>query len=838
MSNSVPEPGKWTERSSATGRVFGQNERMFELLFERSADAIWLFDPETGVFVDCNDAAVELLRADSRDQLLRTRPEDLSPATQPDGTSSRDKAREVTDLTNRLGGFRFEWVARRFDGQEIPLEVLSTPIPINGHNLHVVVSRDISDRKRHEAEIMRLNESLERGIGERTAELAASEARFRALVEHAPEAIVVFDGETGKFLFGNAHACRLYGVCADALTRLTPVDVSPEYQPNGRRTDEYALELMRAALAGETPVVEWLHRQPSGRLIPTEVRLLRLPAEGKNLLRASITDNTERHRRELIQQATFEISEAVHTADDLPSFYARVHSIVQMLMPAKNFYIALYDTTTQRINFPYFADEAEGAPTPFPLGTGLTSYVVRAGKPLLVGAEMNARKRRVGNEVTFEGYPDLRYIESGAPAAIWLGVPLSVDGRTFGVMAVQDYHDPKAYGNEEKQVLTFIAEQTALALERKRVEQALRESEEKYRALFAASSQGVMLHDEHQYLEVNPAAVRILGYSCQEELLGKNPGDTSPPLQPNGESSESMAAKYIAECMSRGSARFEWLARTAQGHDIPLEVALTRIQWRGRQTIQAFVSDISERKKAEAELHKALAREKELGQLKSNFVSMVSHEFRTPLGVILSSAEILDSYFEQLDSGERREHLKSIQRNTRRMAGLMEEVLVLGMVEAGKMEFKPSTLELRVFCLRLLEELQTATERKCPVMFEPENVPTAALGDERLLRHIFSNLIGNAIKYSPAGSQVVFEIRTEGRQAVCVVRDRGIGIPQEDQERLFQAFHRGANVRDVPGTGLGLTIVKRCVELHGGALHLESQPGKGTTVTVSLPLFA
>jgi PAS domain S-box-containing protein len=811
---------------------------MFELLFERSADAIWLYDPETGVFVDCNDAAVELLRADSRAQLLRTRPEDLSPATQPDGTSSREKAREVADLTNRLGGYRFEWVARRFDGQEIPLEVLSTPIPINGHNLHVVVSRDISDRKRHEMEIMRLNESLERGISERTAELASSEARFRALVEHAPEAIVVFDGESGRFLFGNEHACRLYGVSARDLTRLTPVDVSPEYQPNGRRTDEYALELRRAALAGETPVVEWLHRQPSGRLIPTEVRLLRLPAEGKNLLRASITDNTERHRRELIQQATFEISEAVHTADDLPSFYTRVHGIVQMLMPARNFYIALYEPAIEKIHFPYFVDELEGPPSPFPLGTGLTSYVQRTGKPLLVGSEMNARKRRVGHEVTFEGYPDLRYIESGAPAAIWLGVPLSVDGQTFGVMAVQDYHDPQAYGNEEKQVLTFIAEQTALALERKRVEQALRESEEKYRALFAASSQGVMLHDEHQYLEVNPAAVRILGYSCQEELLGKKPADTSPPFQPNGESSESLAARHIAECMSRGSARFEWLARTSQGRDIPLEVILTRIQWRGRQIIQAFVSDISERKKAEAELHKALAREKELGQLKSNFVSMVSHEFRTPLGVILSSAEILDSYFEQLDPGERREHLRSIQRNTRRMAGLMEEVLVLGMVEAGKMEFKPSPLDLRVFCQRLLEELQTATERKCPVVFEPENVPTAALADERLLRHILSNLIGNAIKYSPAGSPVEFEIRTEGRQAICVVRDRGVGIPPEDQERLFHAFHRGANVRDVPGTGLGLTIVKRCVELHGGTLHLESAPGRGTTVTVSLPLFA
>ena len=269
-----------------------------------------------------------------------------------------------------------------------------------------------------------------------------------------------------------------------------------------------------------------------------------------------------------------------------------------------------------------------------------------------------------------------------------------------------------------------------------------------------------------------------------------------------------------------------------------MEVTLTRIQWRGRQIIQAFVSDISERKKAEAELHKALAREKELGQLKSNFVSMVSHEFRTPLGVILSSAEILDSYFEQLEPGERREHLKSIQRNTRRMAGLMEEVLVLGMVEAGKMEFKPAPLDLRLFCQRLLEELQTAAERKCPVAFEPAKVPADAFGDERLLRHIFSNLVGNAIKYSPAGSPVEFEIRPEGRCAICVVRDRGVGIPAEEQGRLFQAFHRGANVRDIPGTGLGLTIVKRCVELHGGMLHLDSVPGQGTTVTVSLPLFA
>src|SRR5262249_21508020 len=141
--------------------------------------------------------------------------------------------------------------------------------------------------------------SLERRVAERTAALTASEARLRALVEHAPEAIVVFDGTSGKFLFGNEHACRLYGVPMEKLTELTPADVSPEFQPNGRRSSELAREKMEEVLAGGKLVLEWLHQQqPDGKLIPTEVRLLRLPAEGQNLIRASIIDNTERKRAE------------------------------------------------------------------------------------------------------------------------------------------------------------------------------------------------------------------------------------------------------------------------------------------------------------------------------------------------------------------------------------------------------------------------------------------------------------------------------------------------------------------------------------------------------------
>jgi len=233
---------------------------------------------------------------------------------------------------------------------------------------------------------------------------------------------------------------------------------------------------------------------------------------------------------------------------------------------------------------------------------------------------------------------------------------------------------------------------------------------------------------------------------------------------------------------------------------------------------------------------RALEREKELSQLKSNFVSMVSHEFRTPLGIIQSSAEILHDYLDKLDPAEREEHLRSISRNTRRMAGLMEEVLVLGRLDAGKMDFKPAPIDLPAFCRRLADEILSATEGRCPLELDVSDVGQAR-ADERLLRHIFGNLLSNAVKYSEPGQPVQFVVVRQGREAVCVVCDCGIGIPEPDRPRLFQAFHRGQNVDQRPGTGLGLVIVKRCVDLHGGSIQITSQPGKGTTATVRLPLF-
>jgi signal transduction histidine kinase len=236
------------------------------------------------------------------------------------------------------------------------------------------------------------------------------------------------------------------------------------------------------------------------------------------------------------------------------------------------------------------------------------------------------------------------------------------------------------------------------------------------------------------------------------------------------------------------------------------------------------------------EMLKSLSREKELSQLKSNFVSMVSHEFRTPLGIIQSSAELLSDFYTRMQPDERATQLASISSNTRRMAGMMEEILVLSRLDAGKLEFQPVLLDLSGFCRRVVDEILSATNRRCAIELALNSVPQKAWADERLLGHIFTNLLSNAVKYSEPGATVRFAIESDGYHARCVVQDRGIGIPDGDQQQLFVAFHRGSNVGGRPGTGLGLMLVKRCAELHGGTVNLTSKVGEGTTVSVRLPL--
>jgi PAS domain S-box-containing protein len=255
------------------------------------------------------------------------------------------------------------------------------------------------------------------------------------------------------------------------------------------------------------------------------------------------------------------------------------------------------------------------------------------------------------------------------------------------------------------------------------------------------------------------------------------------------------------------------------------------------QTLERRVAErTDELRTTQAELERALVQEKELGELKSRFVNMVSHEIRTPLGIIMSAVELLQHYSERLPGDEKERLLGEIHSSTKHMGDLMEQVLLLGKSDAGKVACKPRVLDLDALARRVVDQIEPVWGGKYPILLEVEGELDGVLLDEALIRHILCNLLGNAVKYSPEGSPVTLRLCRRDSEVLIEVTDRGIGIPEADRPRLFEAFHRCSNVADTPGTGLGLVIVKRCAELHGGSVELESEVGHGTTFIVRIPL--
>ena len=259
------------------------------------------------------------------------------------------------------------------------------------------------------------------------------------------------------------------------------------------------------------------------------------------------------------------------------------------------------------------------------------------------------------------------------------------------------------------------------------------------------------------------------------------------------------------------------------------------------ERIAGIAEDVTERKLAEVEILNALSKEKELGDLKSRFISITSHEFRTPLATIMSTAELLEYY--EWTKQEEVEQLHLIQEAVKHMLQLLEDSLFIGTAEAGQVRFNPEPLDLNEFCQELVAEIQRGMSLN-PTPSDIQHTLTLvcrghrflACMDKKLLRQLLSNLLCNATKYSPAGGQVHLKLTCQDDKAIFQIEDQGIGIPREDQSRLFEFFYRAKNVGAIAGTGLGLAIVKTCVDLHRGEIAVESEVGRGTRFTVSLPL--
>ena len=253
------------------------------------------------------------------------------------------------------------------------------------------------------------------------------------------------------------------------------------------------------------------------------------------------------------------------------------------------------------------------------------------------------------------------------------------------------------------------------------------------------------------------------------------------------------------------------------------------------QAVVFVVLDITERKQGELEIQRALEKTQELSELKSRFISIASHEFRTPLTTIFSASELLEHYGSRWNLEKQVSYLKQIQNSVKHMTRLLDDVLLISAGEAGKLKFEPVLLNIVDFCQSLVEEFRLGQDCRHTLNFTFEGDLQSAELDEKLLRHVLSNLLSNAAKYSPEHQPIEFNLRVDSKTVTFTITDHGIGIPPEDQLHLFELFHRAGNVGTIAGTGLGLAIVKKAVTLHSGLIDVKSAVGSGTQFTVSIP---
>jgi signal transduction histidine kinase len=277
------------------------------------------------------------------------------------------------------------------------------------------------------------------------------------------------------------------------------------------------------------------------------------------------------------------------------------------------------------------------------------------------------------------------------------------------------------------------------------------------------------------------------------------------------------------------------MAQGAQDYLVKDQVTTQLLRRSIRYTIERS-QILQQLKKSERATLEALNKERELNQLKSYFVSMVSHEFRNPLSTLRVMSGMLIRFDNDLTLTKKEIYAQQINVAIDHMCQLLDEVILLGKVDTGNFQTELTTLNLEEFCTELITSLEFSDDNKHPIILNYQPTLNLLELDANLLRHILTNLISNALKYSPPGQDVRVEVSDQNGMVKFCVIDHGIGIPEADQHRLFETFSRCSNVGKIPGTGLGLAIVKRCVDLCKGEIYVESNAGSGTRVIVLLPV--
>lgn len=409
-------------------------------------------------------------------------------------------------------------------------------------------------------------------------------------------------------------------------------------------------------------------------------------------------------------------------------------------------------------------------------------------------------------------------------------------------------------------------------------------------AIFTTAVDGIILIDARGVIQLaNASATRLFGYE-NDELVGSNISRLMPSNHANQHDT------YLARYIETGEKRIIGIGREVwglckNGTMFPCQLSVSEVSMNGKRFFAGMVHDITKRKAAEAEVRllnaelearieerteklaqvvnklletngtlqieiqerrlieealrysqeeveKALAKERELSELKSRFVSTASHEFRTPLSTILSSVSLIERYTTTETQANREKHIQRIKSAVNNLTGILNDFLSLSKLEEGKFQNTPVKFDLVELGLEIVEEMQVFAKQRQAIQYQHEGEFMNVQLDRHFLKNVLINLVSNAIKYSNEGSIIHFYTAINSDGISIHVRDEGMGIPQADQEHLFERFFRAHNVTNIQGTGLGLNIVKRYIDLMGGHVRFESQEGVGSTFFIKFDAAA
>ncbi|PKL89450.1 MAG: hypothetical protein CVV23_04880 [Ignavibacteriae bacterium HGW-Ignavibacteriae-2] len=812
-----------TERKKAEVKLI-QSEKEYRGIFENAHDAIIVFKPENEIILDVNKRACEIYGFPRSEFIGMSL---LNISIDPDKGSKHLKK-------TLHKGTQHSFITSQYtkDKREIIFEVNASVVLYHDQKAILSINHDITERIKAEDELKKYQNHLEFLVNQRTVALKESEEQFRTLAENNDDIIIRLDINQ-KILYANPAFKKLnifnyYKNPEDASNYLK---FSDEFSPTILHTIQTVFEKRiknRIELkigkmwldCNILPEVDTNNSVHSVLISARDISNIKY-AEETILKRDNLLQAVSEGTMILISGDKYELS--------LDSSLARVGAIsgfdrlfiLQLhkeLQSGKSLFSQKFEWTSSRIKSSLY-------------DMSFQNIEIESGVTKSWYDEMINGKAVYGNIRDFSNKNNSLLTTQDMKS--FAAFPIFVEDDFWGIFALEDCVNIKDWTKGEIAVLNTLAGNIGSAIKRWEVEREINLSKDRWRNLFQFAPEAFYLIDSAGIVvDLNREAEKLIG-TPKIKTIGKHISETNLIAKQYAE----LLNQFIKRCnggQACGPDEIELVLNEDQKHFV--ELRSFPIQLIDSDLILISAHDITIRKKAESEIKNALEKAIELNELKSRFVSMVSHEFRTPLSTMLSSVELMEMMGPKLSTDEKNDHFKKIINSVDYMTEMLNDVITINKAEPYHMGVKYSLIEMIEFTKQIIDDIIISFPENTKINFESSADEFTMYTDPKLYRQIISNLVTNAIKYSPNDENIFLKIKIYDGNFKVEVIDKGIGIPKSEISDVFAPFHRASNIENTPGTGLGLAIAKQSVESLGGIIKLKSVVKKGSTFSVTLPV--